>query len=69
MNSHTAAIDRLAEAVSRLEKVAGEGVVGSDAEAELTSLRDRCRMLEGRNDEVSRRLDAAIARLRAVLVE
>jgi hypothetical protein len=69
MNSQTAAIDRLAEAVTRLEKATGDGVIASDAEAELVSLRDRCRVLEGRNAEVSRRLDAAIARLRTVLAE
>jgi hypothetical protein len=69
MNSQTEALDRLATAVARLEKVTSDGAVGSDAEAELTSLRDRCRVLEGRNEEVSRRLDAAIARLRAALAE
>jgi hypothetical protein len=69
MNSQTEAIDRLAEAVARLEKATGAAAIGSDAEAELTALRDRCRVLEGRNEEVSRRLDGAIARLRSVLAE
>jgi hypothetical protein len=69
MNSQTEALDRLATAIARLEKATSDGVVGSDAEAELASLRDRCRVLEGRNEEVSRRLDVAIARLRAMLAE
>jgi len=68
MTSLTEAHDRLAKAVARLERVAGESLpAADDAEAEIVALRDRCRVLEGRNEDVSRRLDAAIARLRAAL--
>ena len=69
MNSLTEAHDRLAKAVERLERVSGEAPMASDIEAELASLRDRCRTLESRNAEVSRRLDAAIDRLRVVLAQ
>jgi hypothetical protein len=69
MNSLTEAHDRLAKAVERLERVSGEAPMASDSEAELAALRDRCSTLESRNAEVSRRLDAAIDRLRAVLAQ
>lgn len=69
MSSLNEAHHRLAKAVERLERAAGGGPVGSDFEAELVALRDRCRTLEGRNTEVSRRLDTAIERLRAVLAQ
>jgi hypothetical protein len=69
MSSLTEAHDRLAKAVARLEQAAGDAPVGSDAVAELSALRDRCSTLEGRNVEVTRRLDAAIERLRTVLAE
>jgi len=69
MTSLTEAHDRIAKAIARLERVAGDAPVGSDAVAELTALRDRCQTLESRNQDVSRRLDAAIERLRAVLAE
>ena len=69
MSSLTEAHERLAKAVERLERVTGDATMASDMEAELVALRDRCRTLEGRNAEVSRRLDAAIERLRAVLAQ
>jgi len=69
MSSLNEAHDRLAKAVERLELAAGEAPRASDSEAELVALRDRCSTLEGRNDLVSRRLDAAIERLRAALAE
>jgi Domain of unknown function (DUF4164) len=69
MNSLNEAHHRLAKAVERLERAAGEVPVASDFEAELVALRDRCSTLEGRNTEVSRRLDSAIERLRAVLAQ
>ena len=69
MNSLTEAHDRLAKAVEHLERVSGEAPMARDVEAELVALRDRCRTLEGRNAEVSRRLDAAIDRLRTVLAQ
>jgi hypothetical protein len=52
-----------------LERVSGEAPMASDSEAELVALRDRCQTLESRNAEVSRRLDAAIDRLRTVLAQ
>ena len=67
MSSLIKAHERLAKAVEHLEHAAAAAPVGSEVEAELVTLRDRCRTLEGRNAEVSRRLDAAIDRLRAVL--
>jgi len=69
MNSLTEAHDRLAKAVEHLERVSGEAPMASDVAAELVALRDRCRTLEVRNAEVSRRLDAAIDRLRTVLAQ
>jgi uncharacterized membrane-anchored protein len=69
MNSLTEAHDRLAKAVERLERVSGEAPMASDFDAELAALRDRCRTLENRNAEVSRRLDVAIDRLRTVLAQ
>ena len=70
MTSLTEAHDLLAKAVARLEQAASNGHrIGDDAEAEIAALRERCRMLESRNAEVSSRLDAAIARLRATLSE
>ena len=69
MNSLTEAHDRLAKAVERLERLSGEAPMASDFEAEVAALRDRCSTLESRNAEVSRRLDAAIDRLRAVLAQ
>ena len=69
MSSLNEAHDRLAKAVERLEYAAGNAPMASDAEAELTALRDRCSTLEGRSEIVSLRLDAAIERLRAMLAE
>ena len=69
MSSLNEAHDRLAKAVERLEIAAGNAPMGSDAEAELTALRDRCSTLEGRSELVSRKLDAAIERLRVLLAE
>lgn len=69
MSSLNEAHHLLAKAVERLERAAGQVPVASDSEAELVALRDRCRSLEGRNAEVSRRLDSAIERLRAVLAQ
>lgn len=69
MSSLTEAHDRLAKAVERLERATADATMASDMEAELAALRDRCRTLEGRNVEVSRRLDSAIERLRAALAQ
>ncbi len=68
MSNLSEAHDRLAKAVARLERAAGEALPATDdAEAEITSLRSRCETLEARNSEVAERLDAAIARLRTAL--
>jgi hypothetical protein len=68
MTNLTEAHDRLSKAVSRLERATAKGrPVADDAEAEIAALRERCRALEGRTEEASRRLDAAIARLRTLL--
>ncbi len=68
MTNLSEAHDRLAKAVARLEHAAGQTLPATDdAEAEIVSLRERCRSLEQRNAEVAKRLDAAIARLRTAL--
>ncbi len=70
MSNLTEVHERLAKAVARLERAAGEALPATDdAEAEIESLRDRCRSLEAKNEEVAKRLDAAIARLRSALAE
>ncbi len=68
MTNLTEAHERLARAVARLERAAGEALpAADDAEAEIASLRDRCNSLEAKNVEVAKRLDAAITRLRTAL--
>jgi hypothetical protein len=68
MTNLTEAHDRLAKAVARLERATAQGQpVADDAEAEIAALRERCDALEGRTGEASRRLDAAIKRLRTLL--
>lgn len=70
MTNLSEAHDRLAKAVARLERAAGEALpAADDAEAEIASLRQRCSALEARNAEIAKRLDAAIARLRTALAD
>jgi hypothetical protein len=57
---------RLEKALTRLETAAGGRSQPVDAES-LKQAEARCARLEAREQEVARRLDAAIDRLRAVL--
>lgn len=61
---------RLEAALQRLESAAEQAVAAgdtSDLERELATVRERCQALEWQSKEVSRRLDGAISRLRAIL--
>ena len=61
---------RLEAALDRLELVAGQAVEAGDTsalETELAAVRERSQALEWQSQEVSRRLDGAIGRLRSIL--
>lgn len=63
---------RLEAALDRLETAAEQAVAAGDTsrlEAELASVRERSQALEWQSQEVSRRLDGAISRLRNILSE
>ncbi len=61
---------RLEVALDRLESVAEQAIEAGDTsrfEAELAAVRERSQALEWQSQEVSRRLDGAIGRLRTIL--
>jgi hypothetical protein len=63
--------NRLERALARLEAAAGKtrksAGAADDLSRELAAAKQRCATLEEREREMSRRLDAAIGRLRGVL--
>ncbi|MEE8332620.1 MAG: hypothetical protein V3R85_02135 [Alphaproteobacteria bacterium] len=58
-----AALDQLEQAA---EQAGGPGDT-SQFESELATVRERCQALEWQSQEVSRRLDGAISRLRTIM--
>ncbi len=56
---------RLEVALARLEQAAAARA--ADLEHDLAATRDRCASLEDRNRDVAEKLDAAIARIHALL--
>lgn len=61
---------KLDAALDRLEAAAETAVAAGDTsglERELVRVRERCQALEWQSQEVSRRLDGAISRLRVIL--
>jgi len=61
---------RLEAALEQLEQAAEQAGAPGDTgriESQLAAVRERCQALEWQSQEVSRRLDGAISRLRTIL--